>query len=220
MKTEIENTTKLNNGDVIVINTQQNEEMIAIFNRFGDNNTLFIYIQMDSLVEELYFNDVNWDFPYYLDKIQYRLATDLEKNRLYYALYTYFIMDYDCKWSNHFTDSSYFDILDCLLEVFCIKVNEDDDNFEYPEFVQDIRNYIWDMCCLVLGISSDINTEEEKITETIGAKIRNKLTPIVNLIELNKIMIGNNKCTDKQLQDLISQTLEVCEESIEWLKKY
>ena len=54
--------------------------------------------------------------------------------------------------------------------------------------------------------------------ETIGAKIRNKLTPIVNLIELNKIMIGNNKCTDKQIQDLISQTLEVCEESIEWLK--
>ena len=54
--------------------------------------------------------------------------------------------------------------------------------------------------------------------ETIGAKIRNKLTPIVNLIELNKIMIANNKCTDKQLQDLISQTLEVCDESIEWLK--
>lgn len=56
------------------------------------------------------------------------------------------------------------------------------------------------------------------MTETIGAKIRNKLTPIVNLIELNKLMISNNKCTDKQLQDLISQTVEVCEESIEWLK--
>ncbi len=212
MKTKIEKTTKLNNGDVIVINTQQNEEMIAIFNRFGDNNTLFIYIQMNSLVEELYFNAVDWDFPYYLDKIQYRLATNLEKNRLYYALYTYFIMDYDCKWSNHFTDSSYFDILDCLLEVFCIKVNEDDENFEYPEFVQDIRNYIWDMCCLVLGVS------EEKITETIGAKIRNKLTPIVNLIELNKMLTSGNKCIDKQLHDLILNTLESCENSVEWLK--
>jgi hypothetical protein len=212
MKTKIEKTTKLNNGDVIVITDPRGVEMIAIFNRFGDNNTLFIYIQMNSLDEELYFNDVNWDFPYYLDKIQYRLATDLEKNRLYNALYRYFTEEYDYDWSNHFTDSSYFDILDSLLEVFCIKVNEDDDNFDYPEFMQEIRNYIWDRCCLVLGVS------EEKITETIGAKIRNKLTPIVNLIELNKIMIGNNKCTDKQLQDLISQTLEVCEESIEWLK--
>ena len=212
MKTKIEKTTKLNNGDVIVINTQQNEEMIAIFNRFGDNNTLFIYIQMDSLVEELYFNDVGWDFPYYLDKIQYRLATDLEKNRLYYALYTHFIMDYDCNWSNHFTDSSYFDILDCLLEAFRIKVNEDDDNFDYPEFMQEIRNYIWDRCCLVLGVS------EEKIIETIGAKIRNKLTPIVNLIELNKMLTSGNKCIDKQLHDLILNTLESCENSVEWLK--
>lgn len=212
MKTKIEKTTKLNNGDVIVINTQQNEEMIAIFNRFGDNNTLFIYIQMDSLVEELYFNDVNWDFPYYLDKIQYRLATDLEKNRLYNALYRYFTEEYDYDWSNHFTDSSYFDILDCLLEAFCIKVNEDDDNFDYPEFMQEIRNYIWDRCCLVLGVS------EEKITETIGAKIRNKLTPIVNLIELNKMLTSGNKCIDKQLHDLILNTLESCENSVEWLK--
>ena len=212
MKTKIEKTTKLNNGDVIVINTQQNEEMIAIFNRFGDNNTLFIYIQMDSLVEELYFNDVNWDFPYYLDKIQYRLATDLEKNRLYNALYRYFTEEYDYDWSNHFTDSSYFDILDCLLEAFCIKVNEDDDNFDYPEFMQEIRNYIWDMCCLVLGVS------EEKTVETIGAKIRNKLTPIVNLIELNKMLTNGNKCIDKQLHDLILNTLESCENSVEWLK--
>lgn len=144
---------QLKTGDVIVITDPRGVEMIAIFNRFGDNNTLYIYIQMGSLVEELYFNDVNWDFPYYLDKIQYRLATDLEKNRLYNALYRYFTEEYDYDWSNHFTDSSYFDILDCLLEVFCIKVNEDDEDFDYPDFVQDIRNYIWDMCCLVLGVS-------------------------------------------------------------------
>lgn len=156
---------QLKTGDVIVITDPRGVEMIAIFNRFGDNNTLYIYIQMGSLVEELYFNDVNWDFPYYLDKIQYRLATDLEKNRLYNALYRYFTEEYDYDWNNHFTDSSYFDILDCLLEVFCIKVNEDDEDFDYPDFVQDIRNYIWDMCCLVLGVSSDINTEERKTVE-------------------------------------------------------
>lgn len=209
---------QLKTGDVIVITDPRGVEMIAIFNRFGDNNTLYIYIQMGSLVEELYFNDVNWDFPYYLDKIQYRLATDLEKNRLYNALYRYFTEEYDYDWSNHFTDSSYFDILDCLLKTFCIKVNEDDEDFDYPDFVQDIRNYIWDMCCLVLGVSSEINTEERKTVETIGAKIRNKLTPIVNLIELNKMLISEKKCIDNQLNDLILNILESCESSVEWLK--
>jgi hypothetical protein len=84
--------------------------------------------------------------------------------------------------------------------------------------MQEIRNYIWDMCCLVLGVEDENNTEEGKTVETIGAKIRNKLTPIVNLIELNKMLTSGNKCIDKQLHDLILNTLESCENSVEWLK--
>lgn len=57
-----------------------------------------------------------------------------------------------------------------------------------------------------------------KTVETIGAKIRNKLTPIVNLIELNKMLISEKKCIDNQLNDLILNTLESCESSVEWLK--
>ena len=149
------------NGDVIVIDSLQNDnKMIAIFDRYGDDNALYIYIQMETSNDELFFNHNEWNFPYDMKKIQYRLATDLEKNRLYGALYKYFTEEYDCNWFLHFTDSSYFDILDCLLKVFCIK--DDDDNFECPDFVQDIRNYIWDICCNVLGVKNDITEIEDE----------------------------------------------------------
>ena len=67
----------------------------------------------------------------------------------------------DTKYSYHFTDSSYFDILDCLLEAFCIHVSEKD-AWDYPEFVQDIRNYIWDICCNVLGVKNNIPEFEDE----------------------------------------------------------
>lgn len=38
---------QLKTGDVIVITDPRGVEMIAIFNRFGDNNTLYIYIQVN-----------------------------------------------------------------------------------------------------------------------------------------------------------------------------
>lgn len=155
-------TDNLKNGDVIVISKPQTSDYVfAIFNKFGDNGTLHIYAELNPITGDLYFPFDDYDFSYDMDKITYRLATDLEKNRLYNAFYSYFTEDYDCDWHLHFTDSSYFDILDCLLKVFCIHVSEEDD-WNYPEFVQDIRNYIWDMCCNVLGVKSDITELEDE----------------------------------------------------------
>lgn len=152
----------LNNGDVVVINRPQTfDYAFAIFNKFGDNNTLHIYAELNPITGDLSFPCDDCGFSYDMDKITYRLATDLEKNKLYGALYSYFTEDYDYDWHLHFTDSSYFDILDCLLDAFCIHVSEDDD-FEYPAFVQDIRNYIWDTCCNVLGVKSDITEFEDE----------------------------------------------------------
>ena len=139
-----EKTDNLNNGDVVVIsNPQTFDYVFAIFDKFGDNGTLHIYVELNPITGDLYFPCDDYDFSYDMDKITYRLATDLEKNKLYNAFYSYFTEDYDYEWDYHFTDSSYFDILDCLLEAFCIHVSEKDD-WDYPEFVQDIRNYIWD----------------------------------------------------------------------------
>lgn len=157
-----EKTDNLKNGDVIVISKPQTFDYVfAIFNKFGDNGTLHIYAELNPITGDLYFPCDDYDFSYDMDKITYRLATDLEKNRLYNAFYSYFTEDYDCDWHLHFTDSSYFDILDCLLKVFCIHVSEKD-AWDYPEFVQDIRNYIWDICCNVLGVKNDITEFENE----------------------------------------------------------
>lgn len=147
--------TNFKNGDVIAIRNPRGVEMIAIFNKFGTNDTLHIYMEYDTSEVELYFKCEECDFCYDTDKIEYRLATDAEKEALYYHLFLYFTKDWDFTWDNHFTDSSYFDILDCLLESFAIKVSEED-GWDYPEFVQEIRNYIWDECCRALQIEPDI----------------------------------------------------------------
>jgi hypothetical protein len=151
--------TNFKNGDVIVIRNPRGVEMIAIFDKFGADNTLHIYVEFDTSEVELYFKCADYDFCYDLNKIEYRLATDADKEVLYYHLFIHFTVDWDLTWMNHFTDSSYFDILDCLLDAFSIKVSEED-GWDYPEFVQEIRNYIWDECCHALQILSDIpNTD-------------------------------------------------------------
>ena len=147
--------TTFKNGDVIAIRNPRGVEVIAIFDKFGSDSTLHIYVEFDTSEVELYFKCEECDFCYDIDKIEYRLATDAEKENLYYHLFDYFTEDWDTNWMNHFTDSSYFDILDCLLDTFAIKVSEEDD-WDYPDFVQDIRNYIWDECCRALQIEPDI----------------------------------------------------------------
>lgn len=148
--------TTFKNGDVIAIRNPRGVEMIAIFDKFDESDsTLHIYVEFDTSEVELYFKCEECDFCYDIDKIEYRLATDAEKETLYYWMFIHFTEDWDHTWDNHFTDSSYFDILDCLLDAFAIKVSEEDD-WDYPEFVQDIRNYIWDECCRALQIEPDI----------------------------------------------------------------
>ena len=148
--------TTLKNGDVIAIRNPRGVEMIAISDKFDESDsTLHIYVEFDTSEVELYFKCEECDFCYDLNKIEYRLATDAEKENLYYHLFIHFTEDWDHTWDNHFTDSSYFDILDCLLDTFAIKVSEED-GWDYPDFVQDIRNYIWDECCRDLHIEPDI----------------------------------------------------------------
>lgn len=147
--------TTFKNGDVIAIRNPRGAEMIAIFDKFGSDSTLHIYAEFDTSKSELYLKCEDCDFCYDLNKIEYRLATDADKEVLYYHLFIYFTVDWDSTWENHFTDSSYFDILDCLLDAFSIKVSEED-GWDYPDFIQGIRNYIWDECCHALQILSDI----------------------------------------------------------------
>ena len=83
------------------------------------------------------------------------MATNDEKEKLYYHLFLYYTKDWDSTWDGNFTDSTYFNILDCLLDAFAINVKEDD-SWVYPKFIQNIQNYIWDECCKFLQIETYI----------------------------------------------------------------
>lgn len=90
-----------------------------------------------------------------------RNAEDEEKDMLYNAIYKHFTEKYDEDWHNHFTDSSYFDVQDYLFDVFQIEVREYDDDLIYPDFINDINQYIWNKLREVMDIKdTDVNKPE------------------------------------------------------------
>jgi hypothetical protein len=80
-----------------------------------------------------------------------REATNEERIQLFDALVKAF-KDHDLGWANHFTDSSYFDILDWLSREFNVDF-EDDSNQNHPlcEIISEIQDYIWDALCKETG---------------------------------------------------------------------
>jgi hypothetical protein len=166
------NNIELKNGDVIVIKCGNNEN-IAIFDcikepGFNPVTTLHIYIEMDineHCYESLILKEKDYDFSYDLDTISYRLATNKEKNKLYKSIGNYFAGAYDTDWYNHFTDSSYFDIQDYLLDIFCIEINEYDDDLIYPDFINDIHTYIWDKLCEAMGVPNKVESKPEMVNK-------------------------------------------------------
>ena len=160
--------TNLKKGDVITINWGPTRRL-AIFEKFdttfGNQDGLYIYAEMDMRSNELYFKQDDCDFSYELRDITYSLADDNEKNeekdKLYNAIGKHFTEEYDKDWYKYFTDSSYFDIQDYLLNVFRIKVREYDDDLIYPDFIDEIHIYIWNRLCEVMGVvDTDVNEPE------------------------------------------------------------
>lgn len=168
------NSTDLKRGDVIAINWGPTRRL-AIFEKFdttvGNQDGLYIYAEMDMRSNELYFKPDDCDFSYELRDIAYRLADDNEKNTLYNAIGKHFTEEYDKDWYNHFTDSSYFDIQDYLLDIFCIDVKEYDDDLIYPDFINDIHQYIWNGCCKAMNVPNGF--DEEEVDES-----KEKMVPI------------------------------------------
>lgn len=158
------NNTDLKRGDVIAIDWH-GKQRIAIFNEFRKPDiypadTLHIYIELDPTVkyEGLIFKCKGFDFSYELKSITYRKATPEEQRKLYDEICKYFAEEHDKEWYNHFSDSSYYEVLDFLLDELDI---EDADNI--PEFVYEIQNYMWDQMCEFMGWfnNKDIHVEEE-----------------------------------------------------------
>ena len=90
-----------------------------------------------------------WDLDIEFDEI--RPAHDFEKKLLLDRLVYKFKL-YDPKWDKHFTDSTYFDILDWLAWVLDVDL-DDEVNLDSPlgKTISEIQNYIWDALCKETG---------------------------------------------------------------------
>ena len=78
-----------------------------------------------------------------------REATNEERIQLFDTLVKAF-KDHDLGWANHFTDSSYFDILDWLAWEFNVDLDVNQ-NTSLGETISEIQNYIWDALCKETG---------------------------------------------------------------------
>ena len=196
--------TNLKKGDVIAINWGPTRRL-AIFEKFdttfGNQDGLYIYAEMDMRSNELYFKQDDCDFSYELRDITYRLADDNEKNTLYNAIGKHFV-EYDKYWYNHFTDSSYFDIQDYLLDVFRIKVREYDDDLIYPDFIDEIHIYIWDKLCVAMGVPNTVENKPKMVNkQEFIEKTISYFTPILKTY-----------CSEECVKELIAGFVNSMEE--------
>jgi hypothetical protein len=158
---------ELKNGDVIVFTCYG--DRIAIFNDIKKDDIsgqlrLSTYVEFVDM-SLIFFEKDEPGYFYLLENVQFRLATEDEKHALYKAIGKYFTENYDKDWYNHFTDSSYFDIQDFLLDMFCIKIEEYDDDLIYPDFINEIHNYIWDKLCEAMGVPNKVESEPEMVNK-------------------------------------------------------
>lgn len=140
------------NGDIVKINWLS-QVSICIVDKIIEKNgeiRVYIYTELSLLSEEIYFSP-ECHISYNIDSLySMSMASDEEKRSLYNALYKDYTEVHQPDWLEYFTDSTRFEILDYLIYMFGIPVVDDDgDTPEYPEFVYEIRDYIWDECVKV-----------------------------------------------------------------------
>lgn len=99
-----------------------------------------------------------------------RQAADCEKRMLFNALVRGF-KEHNLGWDKHFTDSTYFDILDWLEWQFDYETSTD--GMSEPDPVEDvmheIQDYIWDALCKETGNYQE-ETEPEPVPEMVNTQ--------------------------------------------------
>lgn len=156
--------TKLKRGEVITMIDEFDITRIIIVNKVIGNHRLYTYVELDD-AGDVFFEKYEPGVYHDLNNCVCREAEDEEKEKLYNAIGKEFTDEYDKDWYNHFTDSSYFDIQDYLLDVFCINVKEYDDDLIYPDFINDIHTYIWDKLCEAMGVPNTIEKKPEMVNK-------------------------------------------------------
>ena len=159
---------ELKNGEVITMIDEYDIIRIIIVNKVIGNHRLYTYVELDD-VGDVFFEKYEPGVYHDLNNCVCRKAEDEEKDKLYNAIGKHFTEEYDKDWYNHFTDSSYFDIQDYLLDVFCINVSEYDDDLIYPDFINEIHTYIWDKLCKAhneaMGVPNTVENKPEMVNK-------------------------------------------------------
>ena len=190
--------TDLKNGDIVAMIGFDNEKRIIIVDRIEQNISgdykLYTYAELDINTNfgedlELFLEKYEPGYSYNVKDWTFESVEEEDKIKLYHALGKEFTEEYDSDWYEHFTDSSYYDIQDFLFDVFCIKVEEYDNDLIYPVFVDDIQKYIWCKCCEAVGMPDGFNEEPKEKMVSVD-KIREWLED--NFFELQDV--ENDEC--------------------------
>lgn len=163
------------NGDIVKINWWDRDR-ICIFDKIVEINgetRVYIYTEMTLEDEEMCFAP-ECNISYDIDSIELSMASDDEKHSLYNALYKDYTEVHQPDWLTYFTDSTLFEIFDYLIYMFGIPVV--DDNVVFPEFLYEIRNYIWDEC--------------EKVADALGGRTPKASDDKVSLSEVCEWLSG------------------------------
>lgn len=156
----------LKNGDIVAMTDNYNDTRIVIVDKVEQSMTgidkLYTYAELDIECSDIFLEKYEPGYAYDVKYCSFRPAEEEEKIKLYHALGKEFTEEYDTDWYEHFTDSSYYDIHDFLFDVFCIKVEEYDNDLIYPDFVDDIQRYIWCKCCEAVGMPDGFHEEPEE----------------------------------------------------------
>lgn len=167
--------TDLKNGDIVAMTDKYNDTRIVIVDKVEQSMTgidkLYTYAELDIECNDLFLEKYEPGYAYDVKDCSFRLAEEEEKIKLYHALGKEFTEEYDTDWYKHFTDSSYYDIHDFLVDAFCIKIEEYDNDLIYPDFVDDIQRYIWCKCCEAVGMPDGFNEEPKEILISLDKAI-------------------------------------------------
>lgn len=168
--------TDLKNGNIIAMINEYDETRIIIVDRVETPATgihkLYTYAELalntKPFEPDLFLETDEPGYAYNVNDCVFRFAEEEEKIQLYNALYNHYTREYDVEWCENFTRNTYYDIFKYLCNVF----NFAHDyglvhNFHYPDFVNNIQQYIWNMCCDVLGYSKIIDDKMISLNKAV-----------------------------------------------------
>lgn len=166
--------TDLKNGNIIAMINEYDETRIIIVDRVETIATgihkLYTYAELAlnnaPFEDDLFLEKDEPGYAYNVEDCVFRFAEEEEKIHLYNAIYNHFTREYNEDWYINFSQSTYYDIFHYLCDVFNLTF---DDclayGFLYPDFIDDIHLYIWNMCCDVIGYPKVVDKKDVKPNE-------------------------------------------------------